>query len=62
MSEEEDKEVEVDVLEFSLNEEEIDELILGLDELKNTKTQFEFEVDDENELLIKYENNKNDTI
>jgi hypothetical protein len=56
MSEEqEDKEVEVDVLEFALNEEDIDELILKLDELKSTKTQFEFEVDDENELLIKYD-------
>ena len=52
-SDEEDKEVEV--MEFSLDSEEIDELIVKLVTLKQTREPFSFEVDDENELLISYE-------
>ncbi|MCK4553054.1 hypothetical protein KAT80_02530 [Candidatus Pacearchaeota archaeon] len=47
-------ETEVDVLEFDLDDEEINELMEKLRELKETKTSFNFEVDDENELLINY--------
>ncbi len=51
----EGKDIEVDVLEFDLDDEEINELMENLRELKETKTSFNFEVDDENELLINYE-------
>jgi len=51
----------VEVLEFSLTEEEIDDLILKLDELKETKTEVQFEVDEENELLIHYDNGEEET-
>ena len=43
---------EVEVWEFALDDEEVDELILKLQELKQTKKQFEFDIDEENELLI----------
>lgn len=46
---------EVEVWEFSLDSEEIDELIGKLNELKQTKSQVSFDIDDENELLIHYE-------
>lgn len=49
------EEIEVNVMEFSLFEEEIDELIEKLQELKTTKGQIEFELDEENELVINYE-------
>ena len=49
------EEVDVDVMEFALNEQEIDELIAKLNELKQTKKEINFEIDDENEFLIKYE-------
>ena len=48
-------ETEIDVLEFGLDDEEINELMENLRKLKETKTSFNFEVDDENELLINYE-------
>ena len=52
---EEDHEMkDVEILEFSLSEEEINELIEKLDNLKQTKTEVSFEVDEENEFLIKY--------
>ncbi|MFW5846792.1 MAG: hypothetical protein ACOCUU_01410 [Nanoarchaeota archaeon] len=53
-NEEEMQEVEVETLEFSLNDEEIEELISKLQSLKETKT-FTFEIDDENELQLNYE-------
>lgn len=46
---------EVEVWEFSLDSEEIDELIGKLQELKNTKTSFSFDIDEENELQINFE-------
>jgi hypothetical protein len=49
----EDKDVEI--LEFSLDEEEIDELMLKLNELKESKTSFNFDIDDENELAIHFD-------
>ena len=52
----ETQDTDVEVLEFALTEEEIDDLILKLDELKDSKTQVQFEVDEENELVIHYEN------
>jgi len=52
---EEDHEMkDVEVLEFGLSEEEINELIEKLNHLKQTKTEISFDVDDENEFLIKY--------
>ncbi len=53
--EETDEEVEVEILEFALGNEEIDELITKLNELKQTKKSIEFEIDEENELLIHHE-------
>ena len=43
-----------EIWEFSLDEEEIEELIERLQELKQTKTDVEFDVDDENGFLIHY--------
>lgn len=49
-----DEEREIDVMEFALYAEEIDELIQKLQELKQTKDSIEFDIDDENELKINY--------
>ena len=46
---------EVNVTEVVLDEEEIDEIIEKLKELKQTKKEVEVDLDDENELLIKHE-------
>ncbi|MBU0958655.1 MAG: hypothetical protein KKB31_01790 [Nanoarchaeota archaeon] len=46
---------EVEVWEFALDGEDIDELISKLNELKKTKKSLEFEIDSENELLIHYD-------
>lgn len=45
---------EVEVMEFSLYEEEIDELIEKLQELKQTKESIDFDIDEENALKIDY--------
>lgn len=58
--ESEDEFEEIEVTEISLNEEDIDELMGMLKELKQTKTEVTFEVDDENEFLIKYDGGEND--
>ena len=50
-----EEEKEIEVFEFSLNEEEINELIVKLVELKLTKGEIDFEIDDDNDLLIRYE-------
>ena len=46
---------EVEIWEFGLDEEEIDELINKLKNLKETKTNFSFDIDENNELLIHHE-------
>lgn len=46
---------EIEVWEFSLDEEDIDELISELQNLKNTKKSFSFDIDEDNELLIHHE-------
>ena len=51
----EEEEMDVDVLEFSLNKHDIDELIEKLIRLRETQESAEFEIDDYNELLIHYE-------
>lgn len=45
----------VEILEFNLNDEEIDELMGKLNELKASKEGFEFEIDDSNVLSISYD-------
>jgi len=50
-----EEEKEIEIFEFSLNEEEINELIVKLVELKQTKGKIDFEVDDDNDLLIHYD-------
>ena len=52
---EEEIERDVEVMEFSLTCEEIKELVSKLNQLKETKIAFNFEVDDENEFIIHYE-------
>jgi len=49
-----EEEKDVEVMEFELNEEEIDELITKLQLLKETKEQINFDIDDENSFLINY--------
>lgn len=56
-SEEEGEEQEIDVLEFAVNDEEIDELIKSLQELKATKESFGFAVDEETEIVIHHDDN-----
>jgi len=60
MEENEEIEQECNVLEFSLDEEEIDELISNLQELKQTKKSFGFDIDEENSMLIHHEENEED--
>jgi len=52
---EEEIERDVDSIEFSLNNEEINELISKLNQLKETKANFLFEIDDKNEFIIHYD-------
>lgn len=56
-TEEFEEEKDVDVLEFGLDKDEIEDLISKLIQLKEDKKSFSFEVDDENELTINYEEN-----
>ena len=53
---------EVEVFEFSLDEDEINELIVKLVELKQTKGKIDFEIDNENDLTIHYEDDEEDTL
>lgn len=46
---------EVELLEFALCNEEIDELVAKLELLKVSKESIGFDIDDENELLIHYD-------
>ena len=48
------EEVEVDVLEFGLDDLDIEDLIAKLLELRETKQQVEFDLDDENKFVINY--------
>ncbi|MFH1801538.1 MAG: hypothetical protein ABH804_01755 [archaeon] len=50
-----EEEFDVDVFEFSLNSEEIDEFIEKLQELKKTRNKINFEIDDENEIVVCYD-------
>ena len=52
---ENEEEKETELLEFSLYEDEINELIAKLVELKQTKTSIDFEIDEENDLRMNYE-------
>lgn len=52
---EEETERDVELMEFALNDEDIDELIEKLQKLKENQTSFNFEVDDENEFLVHHE-------
>ena len=49
------EESNVDILEFSLNDEEIEEWIDKLNALKVAQTSISLDVDDENQLLINYD-------
>ena len=55
-----EEEKEIEVFEFSLNEEEINELIVKLVELKLTKGEIDFEIDDDNDLLIRNDDEEED--
>ena len=46
---------DVEVTEFSLTAEEIDELVTKLQLLKENKEPFGFDIDDENELVVSFE-------
>ena len=52
---EENQTLEVEVMEFNLDSEDIDELVAKLQLLKETKEQIAFDVDDENSFLINYD-------
>ncbi len=49
---------EVNVIEFSLNNKEIKDLILKLNNLKEKGNPVHFDIDDENQLIIHKEGNK----
>ncbi len=55
-----DEEVEVEVVEITMNEDDIDEWIGKLVELKEEKGEITLEADDENEIIIKYEEKDSD--
>lgn len=55
-----DELVDVEVWEFSLDSEEIDELIGKLKDLREKKESVSFDVDEDNELLIHYEENEDE--
>jgi hypothetical protein len=61
-----EKEIEeardVELMEFSLDKDEIEELILRLQLLKEEKGSVSFEIDDENELLIHYEKEEEEEV
>jgi len=57
--EEFEEEKEVDMLEVSLDEDSINEWIAKLEFLRENKGQIQIELDDENELIINYEENEN---
>jgi len=57
-----EEEKDIEVLEFSLNEEEINDLIVKLVELKQTKKGFNFEIDDDNDLMINYDDGEDEEI
>jgi len=50
----EEEGTEVEIMEFALYQDEIDDLIEKLQELKKTKDSFEFDIDEENALKINY--------
>ena len=54
MKMEDDEMVDVDITEISLTGEDIDELIEKLKELKQTKDSVEFQLDENNDLVINY--------
>ena len=56
----EDETVEVDVTEISLTDIEIEEWMSKLVELKETKQPVTFELDDETELVINYDEDEDD--
>ena len=51
----EDEEIDVDMTEISLGEDEINDQISQLEELRETKNPIEIELDENNELLITYD-------
>lgn len=51
---EEEQEKEIEVLEFSLTEREINDFARELENLKKTKTNFTFPVDENNEFIVHY--------
>lgn len=55
--EEVEEETEVEIIETVVNDEEIDDLIMKLNELKFTKESMAIELDDETELVLHHEDN-----
>ncbi|MFH1608008.1 MAG: hypothetical protein ABIA78_02645 [archaeon] len=58
-SDEEEEDVDVDVIEINLDEEEINEWIEKLERLREWKGHAHFDLDDENQLMINYEEGEN---
>lgn len=54
-----EEEINVEVMEFELDENEISELIAKLQLLKETKEQINFDVDDKNSFLINFSEEEN---
>ena len=51
---EEDLDKEINLFEFDLDEEQIDDLIVKLSELREHKENFQFKIDEDNDLLISH--------
>lgn len=56
------EDVDIEVTEFSLTDDEINEWLLALMKLKEEKGSIELEVDDETSLKINYEESKNEDV
>lgn len=51
----EENEEEFETIELILSEEDIEELMLGLEKLKQTKSNFHFPLEDNSEMIIYHE-------
>ena len=57
-----EEERDVEVMEFSLTSDEIEELITKLECLKESKEQFSFDIDEGNELVVSFEDDEEEGI
>jgi hypothetical protein len=60
-NEETDETSEIEVWEFSLDNGDIDDMIVELNKLKETKESFSFDIDEDNELLVHHDDSQEES-